>query len=220
MPTTLTFERYKPLVLGIGMTSSDFSESTNVGGILLCGGKSTRMGRPKALLPYGSTTMIEHVLATLGQVVQPLAVVAAVGQELPSLAPAKVVWDERAESGPLEALRVGLATLAPSCHAAFVTSCDVPLLQTSFVQFMVSRLGNFDAVIPFDGGFAHPLAGVYRTNLVPIIESLIAEDLWRPRFLLDRVRCLKIDVEELRQVDPDLDSLRNINRPEDYESLK
>lgn len=191
-----------------------------IGGVLLCGGQSTRMGRAKALLPFRHWTMVEQVLATLQQVVDPIVVVAAADQELPSLERATVVRDERPESGPLEGIRVGLKSLPLSCHAAYVTSCDVPLLRPEFIQFIVDQLAEHDAVVPFEDKFAHPLAAVYRTSVVATIDTLIADDRWRPRFLIDQIDTCRIDVEQLRSVDPQLDSLRNINRPEDYEGLE
>jgi molybdopterin-guanine dinucleotide biosynthesis protein A len=190
-----------------------------IGGVLLCGGKSTRMGRSKALLPFRGRTMVEQVLATLHQVVGPVVVVAAVGQELPLLDRVLLQRDERPERGPLEAIRVGLESLPATCHAAYVTSCDVPLLRPEFIHYVIDQLADYDAVVPFEGKFAHPLAAVYRTSVVPIIDELIEADQWRPRFLIDRINSCHIDVEQLRAVDPDLESLMNINHPEDYEGL-
>ncbi len=57
----------------------------NAGGIVLCGGRSTRMGSPKALLPFGSETMLQRVVRLLGSVVSPIVVVAAPDQQLPPL---------------------------------------------------------------------------------------------------------------------------------------
>ncbi|MFP6678404.1 MAG: molybdenum cofactor guanylyltransferase [Pirellulaceae bacterium] len=191
----------------------------SIGGILLCGGKSSRMRQAKALLPFGNSTMVEHVLSTLQEIVQPVVVVTSREQQLPALQNAMIVTDDRSEKGPLEAMRVGLGRLPKSCRAAFITSCDVPLLRTAFVRYLADRLGDYDAIVPFDGKFAHPLAGIYRTAVVPTIERLISADRWRPRFLIDEVNTLRVDVEELRTVDPDLESLMNVNEPSDYQAV-
>src|SRR5262249_16790019 len=100
-----------------------------VGAIVLCGGRSTRMGSPKALLPFGGETMRQRVVRLLGTVVAPVVVVAADHQPLPEL-PADVIVarDEQEARGPLEGLRAGLKALPVSVDAAYVTSCDVPLL--------------------------------------------------------------------------------------------
>ena len=108
------------------------------GGIVLCGGKSTRMGVPKATLPFGAETMLQRVVRLLATVVSPIVVVAAEGQALPALPDeVTVTRDEREARGPLEGLRAGLKALPESVAAAYVTSCDVPLLVPAFVERMI-----------------------------------------------------------------------------------
>jgi len=188
-----------------------------VGGIVLCGGQSRRMGRSKATLPFGGEVMLVRVLRLLGEVVEPCVVVAAPGQQLPPLPPEVQVIRDRAEGrGPLEGLFCGLSALGRRVDAAYVTACDVPLLQASFVARMAQLLGEHDVVVPVEGRFHHPLAAVYRTQLVDTIASLLAQDELRMISFYDRVSTRRVDVNELREVDPDLLSLMNINRPEDY----
>ena len=190
-----------------------------VGGIILCGGKSTRMGSPKALLPFGSETMLQRVVRLLGGVVSPLVVVAAPGQDLPPLPKSVVVTrDEYEGRGPLEGLRAGLKALPEDVDAAYVTSCDVPLLVPTFVERMVELLGDHDiAVIEIDG-FAHPLSAVYRRRTLPEVEALLAADRLRPVFLFEAVRTRRVQPSEIASVDPQLLTLRNLNTPQDYEN--
>jgi molybdenum cofactor guanylyltransferase len=187
------------------------------GGLVLCGGRSTRMGLAKATLPFGPELMLQRVVRLLGQVVSPIAVVAAPGQELPPL-PAGVIVarDEREGRGPLEGLLAGLSALAPHCDAAYATSCDVPLLVPSFVREMTAKLGEHDIAVSVEGEFHHPLAAVYRTNITSVIAELLAANQLRPVFLFDRVATCRVPVSELTAVDPRLDTLKNLNRPEDY----
>src|SRR5688572_15258054 len=97
------------------------------GGIVLCGGKSSRMGYPKALLPFGPELMLQRVVRLLREVVSPIVVVAAHDQALPPLpSDTLLARDERPERGPLEGLHAGLAALAGRVEAAYATSCDVP----------------------------------------------------------------------------------------------
>ena len=188
-----------------------------VGGLVLCGGKSTRMGLPKATLPFGDETMLGRVVRLLSSVVSPIVVVAAPGQELPPLPVGVIVArDEREGRGPLEGLLAGLAALAPHCEAAYATGCDVPLLAPAVVQRMIERLGEHDVAVPVEGDFHHPLAAVYRTSIVPVIRELLAVDRLRPVFLFDRVKTCRVSVSDLAAVDPNLTTLRNLNRPDDY----
>ena len=188
------------------------------GGIVLCGGKSTRMGSPKALLPFGDETMLQRVVRLLGSVVSPLVVVAATDQSLPELpAGVNVTRDEREGRGPLEGLRAGLKALPATVDAAYVTSCDVPLLVPAFALRMIELMADADiAVIEIDG-FPHPLSAVYRRSTLPHVEKLLAEDRLRPVFLFDAVKTRRVRPDEMTSVDPELLTLRNLNTREDYE---
>ena len=191
----------------------------NAGGIVLCGGKSTRMGVAKATLPFGPETMLQRVVRLLGAMVSPIVAVAAQEQVLPAL-PAEVIVtrDERDARGPLEGLRAGLKALPPSVEAAYVTSCDVPLLVPGFVERMLALLEEHDIAVMEIDGFPHPLSAVYRRAVLPQVESLLAQDRLRPVFLFEAMRTRRVTPAEMREVDPDLRTLRNLNTREDYEA--
>ena len=72
--------------------------------------------------------------------------------------------------------------------------------------------------VPFDGQYHHPLAAVYRPQVLPHILELLAQNQLRPRFLFDCVPTVEVPVEELRTVDPNLSTLMNLNHPEDYQA--
>jgi molybdopterin-guanine dinucleotide biosynthesis protein A len=187
------------------------------GGIVLCGGRSTRMGVPKATLPFGPETMLQRVVRLLGSVVTPIVIVAAREQVLPELPDDVIVTrDEREQRGPLEGLRAGLKALPGSVEIAYVTSCDVPLLVPGFVVRMMELLGDHDIAVMEIDGFAHPLSAVYRRNMLPHVESLLSQDKLRPVFLFDAVRTRRVLPEEMTSVDPQLYTLRNLNTREDY----
>ena len=190
----------------------------NIGGIVLCGGRSTRMGSSKALLPFGSETMLQRVVRLLSTVVSPLVAVAAPEQELPDLPPAIIVTrDEREGRGPLEGLRAGLKALPEGVDAAYVTSCDVPLLVPAFVERMIDLVEDHDIAVMEIDGFAHPLSAVYRRRTLSQVEALLAADRLRPVFLFDAVKTRRVTPAEVAAVDPQLLTLRNLNTPQDYE---
>jgi molybdenum cofactor guanylyltransferase len=188
-----------------------------IGGIVLCGGRSTRMGSSKALLPFGRETMLQRVIRLLGTVVSPIVAVAAPGQELPDLPSSVVVTrDEREERGPLEGLRAGLKALPAGVDAAYVTSCDVPLLVPAFVERVIHLLGDHEIAVMEIDGFAHPLSAVYRRRVLPHVEALLASDRLRVAPLFDAVRTRRLKTEDVAAADPQLLTLRNLNTPEDY----
>jgi len=188
-----------------------------IGGIILCGGKSSRMGLSKATMPFGPEFMLHRVIRLLSKVAGPVAVVAAPDQRLPELPDEVIVCrDQHKGRGPLEGLYVGLLALEDLVECAYATSCDVPRLVPDFVRHLVGRLGEHHIAVPKDGRFHHPLAAVYRTTILPQVRALLDADRLRPFFLFEKVETLEISVEELKQVDPDLATLENLNRPEDY----
>jgi len=201
--------------------TNENSDVARRGAIILCGGKSTRMGRDKASLPFGPELMLQRVVRLIGEVVHPSAIVivAAPEQLLPDLPGSVIVArDEHPERGPLEGLAAGLRAMPSFVDAVYATSCDVPLLVRAFVESMFSRLGDHDIAVPFDGQYHHPLAAVYRPQVLTTVLKLLTADRLRPRFLFDELCTLEVPTDDLRTADPTLRTLTNLNRPEDYEA--
>jgi molybdopterin-guanine dinucleotide biosynthesis protein A len=189
------------------------------GAIILCGGESRRMGRPKAWLPFGRERLLERVVRLVTAADRPIVVVAAPGQELPEL-PAEVtlVRDQVAGRGPLQGLAAGLRALPDPVELAFATATDVPFLQPQFIDQLITLINGHDLAIPYVGGYYHPLAALYRLGAVlPVIDGLLQENRLRPVFLIERVKTRVVGEAELKAVDPGLQTLRNLNYPEDYE---
>ena len=187
-------------------------------GIILCGGQSKRMGRPKAWLPFGDELMLPRVVRLLSEVASPIVVVAAPDQDLPPLPPdITVVRDEERGRGPLQGLAAGLETLIGRADAAYVSSCDVPFLRPQFVRRMIELLGEASICVPKVGEHHHPLAAVYRVSVLPAVRQLLARDRLRPFFLFEAEPTRVVLAEELAD-DPQLQSLRNLNTPEEYDA--
>jgi molybdopterin-guanine dinucleotide biosynthesis protein A len=159
------------------------------------------------------------VVRLLGTVTAPVVVVAAPEQDVPPVpAGVEVVRDPRRGRGPLQGLAAGLEALAGRAEAAYVSSCDVPLLRPGFVERLVELLGDFYVAVPDVGGYRHPLAAVYRVEVLAVVQRLLAEDRLRPAFLFDEVPTRFVSEQELADVDPGLQTLRNLNTPEEYEA--
>jgi molybdopterin-guanine dinucleotide biosynthesis protein A len=198
-------------------------------GIVLAGGRSSRMGTPKAALEWHGSTLLRRITGIVARGVDgPVVVVRAPGQALPPLPESvEVVEDAREGRGPLEGLAAGLAALDGRADAAYASSTDAPLLHPAFIRRVVSALdADVDVVLPRAGGFPHPLAAAYRTTLLPIVERLLAEDRLRPAFLFDECRVLRLGEDALladaalAAADPGLDSVLNLNEPGDYEAAR
>ena len=190
-----------------------------VGGIVLCGGQSKRMGRPKAWLPFAGELMLPRVVRLLGEAVGPVVVVAAPDQDVPPVPPeVAVVRDEEKGRGPLQGLAAGLRALRGEADAAYLSSCDVPFLRPAFVRRLIDLLGDRSICVPRVGDCHHPLAAVYRLEVAEAVARLLAEDRLRPFFLFEAVPTRVVGEAELADVDPTFQTLRNLNTPEDYEA--
>ncbi len=188
-----------------------------VAGIVLCGGQSRRMGRPKAWLPFGDERMLQRIVRLLGDAVHPVVVVAASGQDVPPLpANVQLARDVRQGRGPLEGMAAGFQAIGTAADAAYVSSCDVPFLRPAFIGRLVALLQDSWVAVPRAGGFHHPLAAVYRVGVAATIQRLLANDRLRPLDLFEAVPTRIVEPEELSDVDPGLESLRNLNTPEQY----
>jgi molybdopterin-guanine dinucleotide biosynthesis protein A len=198
-------------------------------GIVLAGGRSTRMGSPKAGLEWHGSTLLRRITGIVGRAVDgPVVVVRAPGQALPALPDdVEVVEDAREGRGPLQGLAAGLAAVRDRAPAAYASSTDVPLLHPRFVRQVLDALGDdADVVLPEIGGFPQPLAAAYRTELADVVERLIAEDRMRPAFLFEACRVRRLGAADLladpalAALDPELESVLNLNEPGDYEAAR
>jgi len=196
------------------------------GGIVLCGGRSSRMGHPKAWLPFGDETMLQRTVRVLRDTVHPVIVVAAPGQDVPELpADVAIVRDEIEGRGPLSGLAAGLAAMQGIVDAVYLSACDVPFLKPEFVRRVIELLeapgkegGVSEIAVPQIGGFLHPLAAVYRVSVLSHVRELLAANRLRTAGLFDVVPTRFIEPHELADADPNLRSLRNVNTPEEYEA--
>ncbi len=200
-----------------------------VAGIVLAGGRSSRMGSAKASLEWHGSTLLRRATGVLGRVVSgPVVVVRAPDQPLPSLPPGVVVVDDPREGlGPLQGIAVGLAAADEAgAEAAFVCSTDLPFLHPAFVARVLRSVDGADVVLPVVRGHRQPLAAAYRTALAPAAAELVAAERLRPAFLFDDAAVAVLDEAalladpRLAARDPDLDSVHNVNDPAEYAAAR
>ena len=153
--------------------------------IILTGGKSSRMGRPKALLLFDGEPLITHIVRTLKRIFAEAIVVAAPGEQFVELSsllrsqpnePNKpnepeviLVRDKVAYQGPVGGIYYGLR--AAKTEVCFVTSCDVPFLNPSLISYLRSQISNHDVVVPFWQGRFQPLHAIYRRSVAPLLKE-------------------------------------------------
>ena len=193
----------------------------SLAGAVLVGGASLRMGRDKAGLPVpgspgSSPTMVERMVGIVGQRCDPVLVVAAQGQPLPTL-PARIIRDEQRGLGPLAATGWALRAAAEAgARLAFVCAVDMPFLAPGLIDDLARRAveTGADVVLPWDGQ-DHYLAAVYRTDLADRIDALVAAGERAMRALADRSdtqRIVTLDAAASK-------ALTNVNTEADLSAL-
>jgi molybdopterin-guanine dinucleotide biosynthesis protein A len=170
--------------------------------IVLCGGRSTRMGQDKGALPFGPETMLERVTRLVRGIAGEVIVVGRPDQQPP--ADVRVVYDPVADLGPLAGLAAGLS--ASTNDLNIVVACDKPLVQAAVLQRLVAWIGDYDACVAMNEGHASALCGVYRSRVAGAARTLLDAGERRVMRLLDRVNTKRVDAAVFRDVDPELET--------------
>jgi molybdopterin-guanine dinucleotide biosynthesis protein A len=182
--------------------------------IVLCGGKSSRLGRDKASEIVGGRTLVERVVHSLAQVAGEIILVQAPDQPDYSLTiPVKFVRDSQPDLGPLMGLDAGLRAVRSAY--LWAVACDMPFLDPIRLGELMQCAAGFDAVVPRVAGRLQPLHGVYSDACAPIVEELLNEPGSSLHDLLHRVRTRVLDESEGGGRDAWLRSCFNVNSAND-----
>lgn len=187
--------------------------------VVLAGGRSRRMGRDKAALPWRGSTMLATVVGTLRTRLDTVIVVGAAGQALPALdgdGAVTVVTDTIPGQGPLRGLEAGLMAAEERGHRwAFVAATDMPLLTGDVVgELCIAAVSDasLDVVVASVDGADQPLAAVYRTALGRRIDDVLAGGTSSLRGFLDPLRVRRVVLDGSRA-----GAVANANTPADVE---
>ncbi|SHI81240.1 molybdenum cofactor guanylyltransferase [Desulfofundulus thermosubterraneus] len=190
---------------------------TEITGVILAGGKSTRMGMDKAFIPIGQTTMIKKIASELRKVFSRVMVVSNKREFLYQHLGLPVVNDLRSGCGPLGGIHAGL-TFADTPYI-FVVACDMPFIDARLIPVLVGTCSGYDAVVPRIKECMEPLFAVYSKSCLPSIEQVIDNKNFKLVDLLSRLKVNYIDESRLNLV-PDLKRVFiNINTPRDLLEL-
>jgi molybdenum cofactor guanylyltransferase len=189
------------------------------------------MGTPKAALEWHGSTLLGRTVRIVARATSgPVVVVRSPGQDLPELPAGTLVADDpRDGKGPMQGIAAGLAALTGRADVAFVSSTDLPFLHPAFIRRVLRVLEDSegtDVALPVASGYKQPLAAAYRVSLAGTADRLVKEDRLRTAYLFDECRVETLDDEALKRdrvlaaLDPDLDSVMNVNTPADYAAAR
>jgi molybdenum cofactor guanylyltransferase len=183
------------------------------------------MGTAKVALEWHGSTLLRRTLGILTRSIEgPLLVIRSPGQPLPEIPSlVQVVEDPEEGLGPLQGVAAGLTALTGRARTAFVCSTDLPFLHPTFIRRVLTALtDDLDVVLPVIRGYPQPLAAAYRIALAPLLSELVTAGDRRLAGLFPRCATLRLDAaalladSALAMADPALDSVINVNSPDDY----
>lgn len=189
------------------------------GAILLSGGKSSRMGTNKALLPISEQPNIERMAALLKPHFDKLILVTNNPEDYRFLK-LTTVSDYYPGKGPLAGIHAGL--LESQHEINVVAACDMPFVSAELAVKMVELIGDYDAVVPVINGKQHPLFSVFKKKTASVLEESIQHDQLRMKHVFDRMNVRYITEEDLQMFDSrQLERIFfNMNHPNEYEEAK
>jgi len=176
--------------------------------LVLAGGESRRMGRPKAWLEVGETTLLRWMVERLGPAFSEVMVSFAEPEQLEALVPYRLVFDRKHAAGPLAGIEAGLAVARH--EVTFAIACDMPYVTRAVAEMAVAAASGCDAAMPRVEGRPQPVCAAYRRSSLPAVTAALDAGRLKASDL-----CEQLDVTWLEGLDPDL--FRSLNTLDDYE---
>jgi len=186
----------------------------SVTGVVFAGGKSTRMGRNKALLPYLGKNLIDSPIGKLTKIFSEVCLSVRDEEALPEYNLRKIP-DVYPDTGPIGGIT---SILRAGIRRAFCVACDMPFLNQAFIEHLCS-FQDFDAVVPVWKGREEMLHAVYSDVLLRRFESSILAQRYKLKDALGEAHVRFVTEEEIRKFDPSGTMFQNVNTPADYEKL-
>jgi molybdopterin-guanine dinucleotide biosynthesis protein A len=176
--------------------------------LVLAGGDSRRMGRQKAWLEVGDTTLLRYVVERLAPAFSEVMVSFAEPEQLEEPVPYRIVFDRKRSTGPLAGLEAGL--VAARYEVIFAVGCDMPYVTQEVAQMAVAAARGCDAAIPRLDGRPEPVCGAYRRSALPFVTGALNSGRLKAADV-----AVDLDVTWLEGLDPG--AFRSLNTPQDLE---
>ena len=204
----------------------------SITGIILAGGKSSRMKHEKAFLKLGAKTIIEELISRLKKKFSKFIIIAndtrkymKFGTSTSPIANPEsnrrigieVISDILPEKGPLGGIYTAL--VKSDTFYNFVFACDMPFINQNLIRYMLKECRGYDITIADYNGRLQPLCAIYSKNCIEPIKKQLEKNNLKIRDFFDYVKVRKISKEEIAKFDSDGFSFSNINTPEEYQAL-
>ena len=189
---------------------------SQVAGVILAGGKSSRFGSNKALALHQGTALIQTITRRLAGLFPEILLITNTPEDYGFLG-WPMAGDQYQNCGPLAGIHAALRTI--SQPRAFICGCDMPLVNPELIRFLCELPGDHEMVLPWLPEGPEPLYAVYSKKALPVIEEHLAHNQCKIGMLYDKLRIRKVTGEEILQVLPDFTTFQNINHQHDLARL-
>ncbi|WP_458406338.1 molybdenum cofactor guanylyltransferase [Methanobrevibacter sp.] len=207
--------------------SSEVKSSENIKScIILCGGKSSRMGQDKGSMIIQDKPMIKHILSTLNHQINEVVIVLnddeRIGRYSEFIDPKDYTYnlilaeDQIKNKGPLPGIMTGLSKI--NSEYALILPCDSPYVSKNYINTIFNEIDeNYQSVVPYHDEdnklkTSEPLHSIYNKNIIPEIEEMLKKDILHIKGLIEKIdtKFVLIDNKKIEKKE-----FRNLNRPED-----
>ena len=176
--------------------------------LVLAGGAGRRIGRPKAWLEVGETTLLRWMVERLAPAFSEVVVSFAEPEQAEEHVPYRLVFDRKPAAGPLAGIEAGLSVARH--EVTFAIACDMPYVTREVAEMAVAAARGCDAAMPRIGDRPEPVCAAYRRSALPALTAALDAGRLRASDLV-----AGLDVTWLEGLDPDM--FRSLNTLEDYE---
>jgi molybdopterin-guanine dinucleotide biosynthesis protein A len=182
-------------------------------GVVLAGGRSTRMGRDKALLPYGGKNLIDAPIEILHSIFSTVVLSVKNSADYSDYSLQKIE-DRYAEIGPIGGIT---SVLQSGVKRAFFVACDMPFLNPELIEFLCTF--QEEAVIPIWDSRPEVLHSIYSVSVLRHLKEAITQKRYKITDALKEASIRYVEEKEIRRFDATGKSFRNVNTPSDYEMI-
>ncbi len=190
-------------------------ENQNITAIILAGGKSSRMGQNKAILPFRGKRLIDHTVDMFKQMTTNIIIA---GNDINyGIKNTVQVPDFFADIGPLGGIYSGL--LASKTQVNIIAACDTPLLKSELFFWLLTFACKYKVVIPVVNGITQPITGVFNRDLLHVYKQNIKKGLYSPPRIMRSINYKQVVCNEQFDWFSD-DMFYNINTQADYLKIK
>ncbi len=185
----------------------------NISGILLAGGKSSRIGRDKGSLMVGEISLAERSLLNMNQLFDEVIYVTNDQAPHPASQEFKIARDEVPHLGPLGGILAGLKSM--QSKRAFIVAYDMPFVSPELVKYLIQIDVEADVVVPEIDGKLEPLHAVYGDQCIDLISTQLSNHDSKIINFYKKASAIHVPEEQIKKIDPDLRSFFNINTWDD-----